>query len=450
MEPRKIIERISAFCQQTTIHPLSQLNQRNSPNKNAFWALISLLVFSICFYQVYNDVQSQRNNRYTINVRPVKGEEIVYPNYTVCYNHWALWVDFEQSVTVLNLTTHELLTLLAPFNNKFQANECPSQTTEQLLKSAATKMNLALYQNMPNLTEIVQKLKFMWWYHDSRTYFRTSRQVKSSDNTFLALCFETSVTVQKFLYNVVFPSVEMVKRLASAGSFSAEEVDRLVATLKATPVLYSAYLNERFLISAPFGEDPEMLIKVDVTYDTKCKTKLYKSRQLDIEGSGNVSFLTPRYRIWNGTSQFFIENLFVTDFSGYRHSCPRLSCGGDVKRKPDCPEIIDDTLANFFRDVTLLRNREFYLQCPQMHFFLVRLPGKAPARTLWRQTVQQNFPPLFPDRHVAGDGVRGLVALLAVGGQHWRHNGHLDRLEYRLADPHGVLLVCLVFWKRRG
>jgi len=203
-----------------------------------------------------------------------------------------MWVDFEQSVTVLNLTTHELLTLLAPFNNKFQANECPSQTTEQLLKSAATKMNLSLYKNMPNLTEIVQKLNFKWWYHDSRPYFRTSRQAKWSDNTFLALCFETSVTVRKFRYTVVFPSIEMVKLLASAGSFSADEINHLVASLKATPVLYSAYLNERFLVSAPFGEDPEMLIKVDVTYDTKCKTKLYKSRQLDIEGSGNVRLVS--------------------------------------------------------------------------------------------------------------------------------------------------------------
>jgi len=46
MEPRKIIERIYAFCQQTTIHPLSQLNQQKRWKVDTNARLDSILLIS--------------------------------------------------------------------------------------------------------------------------------------------------------------------------------------------------------------------------------------------------------------------------------------------------------------------------------------------------------------------------------------------------------------------
>jgi len=75
----------------------------------------------------------------------------------MCYTHWVLWVDFEIANDQFKLTKHELLTLMAPFNNYFPADECPLEGGDVLLERALRKLNFSNASHV-NLNIIASKL----------------------------------------------------------------------------------------------------------------------------------------------------------------------------------------------------------------------------------------------------------------------------------------------------
>jgi len=147
--PRWLRERVrnwiarSQFLKTTTIHPLGRLDERGSLKSNMFWVGISLLALSFSVYQISRDVQKMTASKYAVQVRFVERHEIVHPVFTLCLNHWALWVNFSHAYDKLNLTKLELVTLLAPFNSEIYLETCPEPATiRSVMQSALGKLGL--------------------------------------------------------------------------------------------------------------------------------------------------------------------------------------------------------------------------------------------------------------------------------------------------------------------
>jgi len=234
---RKIIQWFSArpFLQETSIHSVGHLSGSNGSCWNLFWMLLSVVLFTISSYQVYLDISQMNLNRYSYNVRRMREEERIYPEISVCNNHWISWVDL-QRVQQLNMSKLELLTILAPLNVRMELDECPSP---DLLESALSKLNLTSAENSLNIEEIVRKIvKPTKLPQDMSIYFRSNKEFGH-----LIMCKKIpGKDLELDAYTMVFFTRGLPITSMLGFGFSRPEIDSIERIYRAHPV-YSIYVE---------------------------------------------------------------------------------------------------------------------------------------------------------------------------------------------------------------
>jgi len=301
-----------AFLKETTIHPLGCLDKNNPPRINWFWVVISILALSFSVFQINRDLQKMKMNNYEVNVRFIKQQELIKPSFKVCLSHWVLWVDFDKSYHEFNLTKLELLTLLAPFNNKFRADECPSpEGVRDLMTSALSKIGL-LSDEPISLEAIYHKLKRpIENPSDENIVLSTAPSIQA-----LRVCH---VLEMSWLSSEDYPTnayilIKLVTSLQfyiARAQFSAAESKRLAATL-AMVKLFVIHINNQLFDKYDPTSPTDRMANLKMSYDMQCqieekqgiiKDKLAQGKQYAYKDSFSV-------KIWNTSFQvqvrFFI------------------------------------------------------------------------------------------------------------------------------------------------
>jgi len=124
-------------------------------------------MLSFSGWLIHGNVTKMFNSQYNVNIRfSQPGSDMYHPFLHICYDNWALWVDFDLAYNEHNLNKFEWLTLMAPSNNEFHADQCPVENTSTILKDTmrkiAPKIDNILTSHHLNISIIVEKLNYDW------------------------------------------------------------------------------------------------------------------------------------------------------------------------------------------------------------------------------------------------------------------------------------------------
>jgi len=114
----------SECARRSTIHPLDLSLRARSPCARFLWSCVTVVAFVLAIAHIGFIVHRYRMGGWTVLKGHLTADEAFFPNASLCFDHWALWIDFGRASQEFGLEKTELVSLLAPFSNKLQLDQC--------------------------------------------------------------------------------------------------------------------------------------------------------------------------------------------------------------------------------------------------------------------------------------------------------------------------------------
>lgn len=410
------------FFNESSIHVFNRFfKSQNSLKRRIFWIFVAILTFGFCTYQIVSDVQRFKSDTYVQKSRSIREDELGDLNISICFSHWALWIDIKDVMYRHNLTKGELKALTDLFANDAIFDNVPmancSDTSD--LRIALKKL-LFDPDNDPyvNITKIVRRLM-------SRHLFTSDygkhpvRLVDCTDFTVKLEFVETGIRVCSEIRRKVNPG-EYREEIAIIYQTVNLEGLKFIERYKYFPNIYKKNLSHKeierikSIFTLPIGE----MIAVKINGVTVDVINRYKNsftlivHHIHLKATYTLKCIS--FENYNKTIQSYMHNLFM-DWSNYMRELLDRVCDRRLIEKlgKKMPEIV-------YSRIDRCKKTDFKWT---LSYYFTSVRG-APAE-FYQMTLK------FDTREWEIDEYER-----SIYGQHWWNTGCLDWGEFCVIDSH--------------